>query len=90
MNTRLASAVAAVVLGLGAVAPPALAQSYNAPAGFSAYAAPGNAGRQRLDDDQLTTGSIVVRRGIDSAQEGNADHNSFPVWQYGRTSGGGR
>ncbi|WP_311274652.1 hypothetical protein [Methylobacterium sp. WCS2018Hpa-22] len=90
MNTRLASAVAAVALSLGIVASPALAQSYNAPAGISAYAAPGSAGRQVLADDDLTTGSVVSRRSVDSAQEGNAEQNSFPVWQYGRTSGGPR
>ncbi|GJE18486.1 hypothetical protein [Methylobacterium marchantiae] len=90
MNARLASAVAAVVLSVGAVASPALAQSYNAPAGISAYAAPGNAGRRVVADDDLTTGSVVSRRSVDSAREGNAEQNSFPVWQYGRTSGGPR
>lgn len=90
MKTRLASAIAAVVLSAAAVASPASAQSYTAPAGISAHAAPGYAGRQVLVDDDLTTGSVVSRRDSDSAQEGNAEHNSFPVWQYGRTSGGPR
>ncbi|KQP12425.1 hypothetical protein [Methylobacterium sp. Leaf93] len=90
MNTRLASAVAAVVLSVATVASPALAQSYTAPAGISAHAAPGYAGRQTVVDDDLTTGSIVARRDSDSAREGNAEQNSFPVWQYGRTSGGPR
>ncbi|WP_027172923.1 hypothetical protein [Methylobacterium sp. 10] len=90
MNTRLASAIAAVVLSAAAVASPALAQSYTAPAGISAQVAPGYAGRQVAVDDDLTTGSVVSRRDSDSAREGNAEQNSFPVWQYGRTSGGPR
>ncbi|MCJ2081614.1 hypothetical protein [Methylobacterium sp. J-090] len=90
MNTRLASTVAAVVLSLSALASPALAQSYTAPAGVPAYAAPGYAGNTALDDDGLTTGSIAPRRSDISAKEGNAEQNSFPVWQYGRTSGGTR
>lgn len=93
MNTRFAAAIAAVVLSVGAIASPALAQSYNAPAGIAAATAPGGLeGRSgfanALDADNLTTGSIVARRGLNSAKEGNAEQNSFPVWQYGRTSGG--
>lgn len=93
MNTRIASALAAVVLSAGAVASPASAQSYNASAGISAATAPGGlVGRSgyanALDADDLTTGSIVAHRGNSSAKEGNAEQNSFPVWQYGRTSGG--
>ncbi|WP_245436273.1 hypothetical protein [Methylobacterium sp. V23] len=38
--------------------------------------------------DDITTGSIGYGRQPSSAQEGNAEQNSFPVWQYGRTSGG--
>ena len=41
MNSRLASAFGAVVLSAGALASPALAQSYTAPAGIPAAAAPG-------------------------------------------------
>jgi len=90
MTIRLASAVAAAVLGLGAIASPVMAQSYTAPAGVPAYAAPGYAAGHVLDDDALTTGSIAPRRNDASAKEGNAEQNSFPVWQYGRTSGGTR
>jgi len=89
MNIRLASLAAAAVLGLGAVASPVLAQSYTAPAGIPAHAAPGSAAAGILDD-ALTTGSIAPRRDDVSAKEGNAEQNSFPVWQYGRTSGGTR
>lgn len=93
MNTRITSAVAALVLSVSAIASPALAQSYNAPAGIAAATAPGglegHAGyRNALDADVLTTGSILPHRSYDSAKEGNAEQNSFPVWQYGRTSGG--
>ncbi|KQP23942.1 hypothetical protein ASF27_12310 [Methylobacterium sp. Leaf102] len=89
MNIRLASVAAAVVLSLSAVASPVLAQSYTAPAGVSAHAAPGYTTGRALDDE-LTTGSIAPRRDDASAKEGNAEQNSFPVWQYGRTSGGTR
>ncbi|KAB1074404.1 hypothetical protein [Methylobacterium planeticum] len=74
MNTRLASALVAVVLSAGALASPALAQSYTAPAGIPAAAAPGGlegrAGFRNADQaavrsvgvpgtyDTLTTGSV--------------------------------
>ena len=57
MNIRIASAVAAFVLRVGAVASPALAQSYTAPAGMSAAAAPGGFQHTRSYDD-IATGSI--------------------------------
>jgi hypothetical protein len=94
MNTRLASAVAAIVLSASAIASPALAQSYKAPAGIAAATAPGGlegrAGAANAvgADDDLTTGSIGYGRAYTSAQQGNAEQNSFPVWQFGRTSGG--
>ena len=86
MNTRFASPVAAVVLSLGAMASPALAQSYTAPAGISTAAAPGSHEARSYDD--ITTGSIGYGRDYTSAQQGNAEQNNFPVWQFGRTSGG--
>ena len=58
MSTRIASALAAaVILSVSAMASPVLAQSYTAPAGISAAAAPG-AFRNARSDDDLTTGSI--------------------------------
>ncbi|MHC2020246.1 hypothetical protein [Methylobacterium sp. CM6247] len=92
MNTRIASAVAAVVLSLSAVASPALAKTYLARGQVPAYdVMSSNAGRVTADDD-LTTGSIGYSRGRghDSAQESNANQPNFPVQQYGQTSGGGR
>lgn len=89
MNTRIASAVAAAILSVGAMASPALAQSYTAPAGIAAVAAvaaPGGLASSRYDD--ITTGSIRTVRGRDSAQEGNAGQPNFPVQQYGQTPGG--
>lgn len=62
MNTHIASAVAAVVLSVSAIASPALAQSYTAPAGISAAAAPGGFQNTRSYDD-ITTGSIGAVRG---------------------------
>ncbi len=88
MNTRIASAVAAVVLSLSAIASPALAQSYNALAGIPAVTAPGGLEGRSYDD--ITTGSIRTVRGHDSAQEGNANQPNFPVQQYGQTTRGGR
>ena len=61
MNKRIASA-AAIVLSISAVASPALAQSYTAPAGISAAAAPGSFQSTRSYDD-ITTGSISTTRG---------------------------
>ncbi|MCC0808857.1 hypothetical protein FPV16_22080 [Methylobacterium sp. W2] len=88
MNTRIASAAAAVVLSVSAIASPALAKDYLARGQVPAYDVMSSAAA----DDELTTGSIGYGRGRghDSAQEGNAEQNSFPVWQYGRTSGGNR
>jgi hypothetical protein len=88
MNTRIASAVAAVVLSVSAIASPALAQSYTAPAGIAAVTAPGGLEGRNFDD--ITTGSIGYGRRHDSAQEGNANQPNFVVQQYGQTSGGPR
>jgi hypothetical protein len=88
MNTRIASAVAAVVLSVSAIASPALAQSYTAPARIAAVAAPGGLEGRNYDD--ITTGSIGYGRRHDSAQEGNANQPNFVVQQYGQTSGGPR
>ncbi len=85
MNTRLASAAAALVLTFGLPATSALAQSYNAPAGIPAAAAPGSRVVGFFDD--VTTGSIS-RRPDDSAKAGNAEQNNKPTANYGTTSGG--
>ncbi|MCJ2043771.1 hypothetical protein MKK58_04360 [Methylobacterium sp. J-078] len=88
MNTRIVSAVAAVALSVGAIASPALAQSYTAPAGIASVTAPGGLEGRSYDD--ITTGSIGYGRRHDSAQEGNANQPNFVVQQYGQTSGGPR
>ncbi|MCI9882836.1 MULTISPECIES: hypothetical protein [Methylobacterium] len=88
MNTRLSSAIAALVLSVSAIASPALAQSYTAPAGIATVTAPG--GREVRRYDAITTGSIAYRHGHDSAREGNANQPNFVVQQYGQTSGGPR
>ncbi len=100
MNTRLASLAAALVVAAGTLASPALAQSYNAPAGISAAAAPagleGLAGRRNaeaarlryLADEELTTGSIAPRGFDSSAKGGNAENNNRIVPNLGNTSGG--
>ncbi|MBO1019238.1 hypothetical protein IPV08_04545 [Methylobacterium sp. SD274] len=90
MNTRITSAVAAIVLSVSAVASPALAKTYLARGEVPAYEVTSSAPSRVTADDDLTTGSIGYSRGRTSAQEGNAEQNSFPVWQYGRTSGGNR
>ncbi|RYY12354.1 MAG: hypothetical protein EON55_12455 [Alphaproteobacteria bacterium] len=86
MNTRVAFIVAAIVFTASASASAVLAQSDTAPAGITADVASGGHGARGYDD--ITTGSIGYGRQPSSAQEGNAEQNSFPVWQYGRTSGG--
>lgn len=85
MNTRLASAAAALVLTFSVPVTSALAQSYNAPAGIPAAAAPGSRVVGAFDD--VTTGSIS-RRADSSAKEGNAEQNDKPTANYGTTSGG--
>ena len=62
MSTRIATAVAALVLSVGAVASPVLAQNYTAPAGISAAVAPGGFQHTRSYDD-ITTSSISTVRG---------------------------
>ena len=86
MNNRIASTVATLVLSIGAMAAPAFAQSYTAPAGIPAATAPG--GYELRSYDDITTGSIGYVHQHDSAQEGNAGQQHFPVQQYGQTSGG--
>lgn len=62
MNTHLTFAAAAFALTVSAIASPALAQSYTAPAGIPAAAAPGGLQNTRSYDD-ITTGSISTARG---------------------------
>ncbi|GJD93804.1 hypothetical protein [Methylobacterium iners] len=85
--SHLRSTVTAALLSLSAAAVPALANSDSAidqtPI-FSGAAAP----VRLASDDDLTTGSIGVRRQVSSAKEGNAEQTNFAVPQYGQTSGG--
>jgi hypothetical protein len=62
MSIRISFAAATLALGLGAIASPASAQSYTAPAGISAAAAPGSFQHTGSYDD-ITTGSISTARG---------------------------
>jgi hypothetical protein len=62
MSIRISFATAAFALSLGTIASSALAQSYAAPAGISAAAAPGGFQNTRSYDD-ITTGSISTARG---------------------------
>ncbi|MER2250873.1 hypothetical protein ABS772_13210 [Methylorubrum podarium] len=90
MNTRISSTIAAIVLGIGAISSPALAQNISSVRGekpssfFTERPAP-------YAYDDLTTGSIgpVRGRGIDrSAKDGNAELNDRAVPNYGATAGG--
>ena len=87
MKTRIAAAVAAVVL---AAAPLSSAMAQNWGGRYTGYAAP---------YEVETTGSLVRGYGPayaapscpqSSAAEGNANQQHFPVKQYGQTSGGYR
>lgn len=86
MNTCVASIVAVIFFTASASASPVLAQSDTAPADITADVASGGHGARGYDD--ITTGSIGYGRDYTSAQQGNAEQNNFPVWQFGRTSGG--
>ncbi|AWN39076.1 hypothetical protein [Methylobacterium radiodurans] len=88
MKTRVAAAVAALMLGVVAPASSALAFSYDAPRGHYTGFVP---------YEPQTTGAIGVFGSRDpaicpmsSAAEGNANQQNFPVKQYGQTAGGNR
>lgn len=84
MKSSLITAVAAVVLSLGAAASPVLAQSYTAPAGIPAAAAPGAQFSAQGRSDGLTTGSID-RRPLD---DGHARQPAFAAPHDRRAAGG--
>ena len=84
MKSRIAAAVTALVLG---VAPISSAMAFTAGGPFAPFVA----------DEVETTGSIGVhdtpfygRCPMNSASEGNAEQQTRPVKQYGRTAGGYR
>lgn len=88
MKTRVAAAVAALMLGAAAPASSALAFPYDAPRGHYTGFVP-------YEPD--VTGSIGFYGSrnpatcpMSSAAEGNANQQNFPVKQYGQTSGGNR
>ena len=62
MSIRISFATAAFALSLGTIASSVLAQSYTAPAGISAAAAPGSF-QNTCSYDDITTGSISTARG---------------------------
>jgi hypothetical protein len=86
MKTRIAAAVAALVLG---VAPLSSAMAQNWSGRYTGYAVP---------YEVETTGSLGYYGPTyaapscpqSSAAEGNANQQHFPVKQYGQTSGGYR
>ena len=86
MKTRVAAALAAVMLGIAAPASSAMAFSYDAPRGhYTGF----------LAQDPQMTGSLRFDRNpatcpMSSAAEGNANQQNFPVKQYGQTTGGNR
>ncbi|WP_066918049.1 hypothetical protein, partial [Methylobacterium sp. CCH5-D2] len=81
MKTRVAAAVAVLMLGVAAPASSALAFPYNAPRGhYTGFAS----------DVVDTTGSLGFYGSrnpatcrMSSAAEGNANQQNFPVKQYG-------
>ncbi len=87
MKTRVAAAVAALMLGVAAPASSALAFTYDAPrghyTGFAPYE-PTVTGSLRAWDRNPATCPMS------SAAEGNANQQNFPVKQYGQTTGGNR
>jgi hypothetical protein len=84
MVTRIAGAVAALVLGIASIS--------------SAMAAERPSRYVSFGPEVATIGSIdgavpacsPFRCPTSSAAEGNADQQNFPVQQYGQTSGGNR
>ncbi len=85
MKTRVAAALAAVLLGIAAPASSALAFSYDAPRGHYMGFAPYQPPLPGSFDDRNP-----VTCPMSSAAEGNANQQNFPVKQYGQTTGGNR
>lgn len=87
-KTRIAAAVAALMMGVAAPATAALAFPYDGPrgqyTGFAPYAveATGSLGFAGSRNPSTCP--------MSSASEGNANQQNFPVKQYGQTSGGNR
>lgn len=88
MKTRVAAAIAALVLGVAAPASSAMAFSYGAPRDHYGALNPyevditGAIGRSDIRDPRICV--------MSSAAEGNARQQNFPVQQYGQTAGGSR
>ncbi|KQQ12161.1 hypothetical protein ASF53_16030 [Methylobacterium sp. Leaf123] len=82
MKTRIAAAVAAVVLG---VAPVTSALAFSESHARSAPMASGWTGSLGVHD-----GPNYTACPMNSASEGNANQQNFPVKQYGQTTGGNR
>jgi len=84
MMTRIATATAALILGVASISS---AMAAERPSRYTSF---GSAVE--------TTGSVYAAPGarsplscpMSSAAEGNANQQNFPVQQYGQTSGGNR
>ncbi|SFK76841.1 hypothetical protein [Methylorubrum salsuginis] len=85
MKTRIAAAVAALILGAAPLA--ATAQTWGGR--YTGYAAPGAI---ETTGPVLGYGPVYASPSCpqSSAAEGNANQQHFPVKQYGQTSGGYR
>lgn len=88
MKTRVAAAVAVLMLGVAAPASSALAFPYDTPRGHYTGFVP---------YEPQVTGAIGFDGSrnpatcpMSSAAEGNANQQNLPVKQYGQTSGGNR
>lgn len=82
MNTRIAAAVAAIVLGVAPVTSAlAFSQSHARPIPMTS----GWTGSLNVHD-----GPSYAACPMNSAAEGNANQQNFPVKQYGQTTGGNR
>lgn len=89
MTSRKVALSAILALGLAAPATAAVAYDFPAPSEHFLSVDP---------DDDLTTGSLGGTYGAprsgwcapSSASEGNANQQTWPVMQYGQTSGGNR
>lgn len=86
MGIRIPSIIAAFALTTSAVSSLALAQGHAALARAAVVSATADVKSGSYND--ITTGSVGYGPVHSSAQEGNAEQNSFPIWQYGGTSGG--
>lgn len=87
MKTRIATLAVAIVLGVASVSS---AMAFDAPSRYTGFAPYEVEATGSFDDRMGDAWRDPATCPMSSAAEGNANQQSFPVKQYGQTSGGNR